>query len=371
MLQTFLNVWRLGIKELRGLLRDPLLIGLIIYAFTLGVYISSTATPDTLNRTTIAIVDEDNSQLSGRLTDAFLPPYFVKPEPLKLHEIDNALDRGTYTFVIVIPRNFQRDVIYGRATDIQLNVDATRMSQAFIGNGHIQQIIQQEIQKYYHASSPPAASVVVRNRFNPNLTRAWFGSVVQLIDDITMLAIILTGAALIRERENGTLEHLLVMPVTAFEIMLSKVWSMALIVLLATGISLFVVIKEILGVPIEGSAGLFFVGVALHLFAVTSLGIFLACIARNMPQLGIMIILILIPMQLLSGGVTPRESMPQLVQFVMQAAPTTHLVEFSQAILYRGAGLRVAAVSFAKLFIIGAVLFFVSLVRFRKTMVQS
>ncbi len=370
-MQTLLNIFRLGIKELRGLLRDPLLVGLIIYAFTVAVYVSATAAPDSLNRTTIAIVDEDQSQLSGRITDAFLPPYFVKPQSLKLHEIDDALDQGDYTFVVVIPHNFQRDVVYGRKTDVQLNVDATRMSQAFSGNGYIQQIMQQEIMNYYHKNSTLTTAPVVRNRFNPNLTRAWFGSVVQLINNITMLAIILTGAALIRERENGTLEHLLVMPVTAFEIMVAKIWSMALIVLAATGLSLFLVIKGFLGVPIEGSLWIFFVGVTLHLFAVTSLGIFLACIARNMPQLGIMMILILIPMQLLSGGVTPRESMPELVQIIMQAAPTTHLVEFSQAILYRGAGWRVATTSFIKLFIIGSGLFFFSLARFRKTMVQS
>ena len=297
---------------------------------------------------------------------------FRKPVMIERSEIDKSLDRGTYTFVAVIPCDFQKDLQYGKNPEIQLNVDATRMSQAFNGSSYIQQIVAKEINAYFHGGkSATLAQAVVRNRFNPNLTRPWFGGVVQLINDITMLAIILTGAALIRERENGTLEHLLVMPVTGFEIMCAKIWSMALVVLFASTVSLFAVIQGFLHMPIEGSAPLFFFGVAIHLFAVTSLGIFLACFAKNMPQLGMMIILFLIPMLVLSGGFTPKESMPETLQLVMQAAPTTQMVEISQAILYRGAGISVVWYPMLKLFIIGAALFTVSLTRFRKTMVQS
>ena len=172
----------------------------------------------------------------------------------------------------------------------------------------------------------------------------------------------------IREREHGTLEHLLVMPVTSFEIMASKVWSMALVVMAAAGLSLLFVIRGMLGVPAEGSFALFMLGMALHLFAVTSLGIFLACTAQNMPQLGMLLILVLMPMQMLSGGMTPQESMPEGVRLVMQLAPTTHFVEFSQAILYRGAGLDVVWKPFLWLTVIGTVLFVISWIRFRRTM---
>ena len=234
---------------------------------------------------------------------------------------------------------------------------------------NIQQILQQELQKFCKQKSiKPAASYVVRNRFNPNLTQSWFTSIVQLVNNVTMLAIILTGAALIRERENGTLEHLLVMPVTPFEIMMSKVWSMMLVVLAATAGSLYFVVEMYLKIPIEGSVPLFLAGVALHLFAVTSLGIFLACLAQNMPQLGMLLILVFLPMQMLSGGNTPRESMPVWVQNIMLAAPTTHFVEFSQAILFRGAGFEVVRKPFLMLFVIGSVLFVISLRSFRKSL---
>jgi ABC-2 type transport system permease protein len=253
-----------------------------------------------------------------------------------------------------------------------LNIDATRMSQAFSGGGYIQQIINREISAFTSQSKAPEVMVntVIRNRYNANLTQSWFKAVMQLVNNITMLAIILTGAALIRERENGTLEHLLVMPVTPFEIMFYKIWSMMLVVLAASLLSLTIVIMQMLDVPVNGSLCLFASGVALHLFAVTSLGIFLACMAQNMPQLGMLLILVLIPMQMLSGGSTPQESMPQWVQYVMLAAPTTHFVDFCQSILFRGAGIDVVWKPFAMLFGIGSILFGISLVRFRKSVAQ-
>jgi ABC-2 type transport system permease protein len=183
-----------------------------------------------------------------------------------------------------------------------------------------------------------------------------------------MLSIVLTGAALIREREHGTLEHLLVMPVTPFEIMSAKVLAMAAVVLVASAFALNVVVRGLMGVPIEGSLPLFFTGAALHLFATTSLGIFLATLARSMPQFGMLLLMVLLPLQMLSGGSTPRENMPELVQFVMLAAPNTHFVMLSQGILYRGAGLAVVWPQLVSLAVIGSALFMLSLARFRKTL---
>ena len=192
----------------------------------------------------------------------------------------------------------------------------------------------------------------------------------ELINIVTMLSIILTGAALIREREHGTVEHLLVMPVTPGEIMLAKVWAMALVVLVATWISLTAVIRWAIGVPIEGSVPLFLLGATLHLFATTSMGIFMATVARSMPQFGLLMVLVMMPLQMLSGGVTPRESMPLWVQYGMALAPTTHFTELAQAILYRGAGWAVVWPSLVWLLGIGGVLFSLALARFRKTIAR-
>lgn len=363
------NVFRLGVKELRGLSRDGIMLVLIGYAFTLAVYSEATAVPETLNKAPIAVVDEDRSPLSTRIIAAFNPPYFLPPVLITPAEMDRRMDAGLDTFALHIPPAFQRDVLAGRQPAIQLNIDATRTQQAFNGNGYIQQILNEEIEAFvqrYRADYRPDVDLTLRARFNPELDQGWFGSIISVINNITMLSIVLTGAALIREREHGTIEHLLVMPVTPLEIMLSKVWSMGLVVLAASTVALTVVVQGLLSVPIQGSLALFMAGAALQLFATTSLGIFLATVAGSMPQFGLLLMLVLLPLQMLSGGSTPRESMPQIVQDIMLAAPNTHFVMLAQSILFRGAGLDIVWPQFMALAGIGLVLFLFSLGRFRR-----
>lgn len=367
------NIFNLGIKEFRSLGRDYAMLILIAWAFTLGVYSSATGVPETLHHAPIAIVDEDQSQLSTRIVNAFQPPYFRPPQMIGHAQMDLGMDVGLYTFTLDIPPDFQRDVLAGRQPAIQVNVDATQTGQAFSGAGYIQNIIGTEVREFvsrYRAEAAMPAELAVRMEFNPNLTQAWFGAVMEVINQITMLSIILTGAALIREREHGTVEHLLVMPLTAFEIMLAKVWSMGAVVLVAAAISLQLVVRGWLDVPISGSVGLFLLGAALHLFATTSMGIFLGTVARSMPQLGLLVILTLMPLQILSGGTTPRESMPELVQTLMLAAPTTHFVSLAQAILYRGADLSIVWPQLLGIVGIGAAFFSGALWRFRRTIGQ-
>ncbi|MFV9682022.1 ABC transporter permease [Pseudomonas sp. NY15367] len=372
-MERLANILHLGIKELRSLQHDLALVLLILWAFSMGIYSAATSMPESLHNAAIAVVDEDQSQLSERLIQAFQEPYFRTPERIDLSEMDRGMDSGRYTFTLNIPPNFQRDVLAGRSPAIQLNVDATQVSMAFTGAGYIQNIGASEVAEFvrrYRGELQQPAELALRIQFNPNLTRAWFGSVMEVINQITMLSIILTGAALIREREHGTVEHLLVMPVTPLEIMLAKVWSMGLVVLTAAALSLLLVVQGWLQVPIEGSIALFLAGAALHLFATTSMGIFFGTVARSMPQLGLLIILVLLPLQILSGGTTPRESMPELVQQIMLAAPTTHFVALAQAILYRGAGLAIVWPYMLAIAGIGALFFVAALTRFRKTLAQ-
>ncbi|WP_028221331.1 ABC transporter permease [Paraburkholderia oxyphila] len=367
------NIYRLGVKELWSLARDPMLLLLIVFSFTAMIYSSATSRPESLHMAPVAVIDNDVSPLSQRIIQAFFPPHFLVPKPVTPAEADRGMDAGDYTFVLNIPPNLQRDVLANRAAEVQLNVDATRMSQAFTGSSYIQQMINDEVTEFanrYRAPTELPIDLAVRMRFNPNLTQAWFGSLMEIINNVTMLSIILTGAALIREREHGTIEHLLVMPVTPTEIMLAKVWSMGLVVLVAAALSLTFVVRGALHVPVEGSVALFLAGAALHLFATTSMGIFMATLARSMPQFGMLLVLVLLPLQMLSGGSTPRESMPQFVQDIMLAAPTTHFVELGQAILFCGAGLAVVWQPFLWLAVIGGVLFAFSLARFRKTLSQ-
>ena len=364
------NIFYLGIKELRSLARDPVMFVLIVYAFSFAIYTAATAMPETLNMAPIAIVDEDRSPLSSRIVGAFYPPYFLPPELIDQSEMDARMDAGLDTFALNIPPDFQRDMLAGRHPTVQLNVDATRMSQAFTGSGYIQTIVNDEVRAFaqrYRDTGELPVELTLRARFNPQLNKSWFGAIMEIINNVTMLSIVLTGAALIREREHGTIEHLLSMPVTPFEIMTSKVWAMGLVVLVASTFSLVVIVRGLLAIPIEGSILLFLVGAAAQLFATTSLGIFLGTIARSMPQFGLLLMLVLLPLEMLSGGTTPRESMPDVVRYLMLAAPNTHFVMLAQAILYRGAGFSVVWPQFVAIIAIGAALFGIALARFRKT----
>jgi ABC-2 type transport system permease protein len=192
-----------------------------------------------------------------------------------------------------------------------------------------------------------------------------------VVNDVTMLAIILAGAAVVREREHGTMDHLLVMPVTPLEIALSKILGNALVITVAVGLSLTLVVRHLLGIPIAGSVPLFMAGVAIYLFFAMSVGIFLATIARTMPQLGLLYMVVAIPLNLLSGANTPLESMPAVLRVIMEASPSTHFVSFAQAILYRGAGLDVVWPQFVKVGLIGALFLALGLMRYRKVMSQA
>ncbi|MBN8441131.1 MAG: ABC transporter permease [Thauera sp.] len=365
-----LNTWHLGIKEFHSLLGDLTMLFLIVFMFTVSVYSDARAKPESLHHASIAVVDEDGSQLSGRILAALQPPQFLPPVRVTLADMDKGMDAGLHTFVLDIPPNFQRDVLAGRSPSVQLNVDATRQSQAQTGTGYIQNIVNDEIRafaEHYRASAAQPIRLVERAMFNPNLNESWFAAITAIINNITLLGILLTGAALIREREHGTIEHLLVMPVTPLEIMLSKVWSMAVVVLVASSFSLQVVVKLVLEVRVPGSAILFALGTLLYLFAATSIGIFMGTLARNMPQFGLMSILVLLPLQILSGALTPRESMPDLVQWLMSLTPTTHYVSLAQGVLFRDAGIDVVWPQFVLVALVGAVFFALAHHRLRLT----
>jgi ABC-2 type transport system permease protein len=373
-MQTLSNIFWLGTKELRSFFRDWVLLGLVVYSFSLAIIAQAQSNSQELHNASIAVVDEDHSQISARLAKAFLPPYFLPAVAVSEKDIDRLMNAGAYTFVLDIPPNFQRDLVGGRNPVVQLNVDATAMVQAGIGSSYAQQILSAEIAKYLTRQDDPTAAPIgqtVRIAFNPNVVTAWFTSVMGIISSVTMLAIILAGAAVVREREHGTVEHLLVMPVTPFEIAMAKIWANSLVIAVAVALSLVLVVQRLLQIPIQGSIPLFMCGVALYLFFATSVGIFLATIARTMPQLGLLYLLVAVPLNLLSGGATPLESMPPFLRNLMQLSPSTHFVAIAQAILYRGAGFDLVWPRFLAVGLIGGLFLAAALWRFRAASTQS
>jgi ABC-2 type transport system permease protein len=369
-----LNVVRLGLKELASLSRDVVLVVLIVYAFTLAIYVVATGRKTDVSDASVAIVDADQSTLSARIKDGIQPPYFQRPQEVDRSVVDALMDRGQYTFVLEIPPHFEADLLAGRHPTLQVNVDATAMAQAGVGTAYIQEIVARETASFLKQRNGDQIlpiELVTRALFNENLEAIRFNTIMQIINNVTMLAIILVGAAVIREREHGTIEHLLVMPVRPSEIAAAKIWANGSVVLLAAGVSLHLVVQALLKIPIVGSIELFLAGTAVYLFAVTSLGILLATIANSMPQFGLLAIPVIVIMTLLSGSMTPFESMPVFLQGIMHVVPSTHFVKFAQSILYRGAGVDVVWPDLVIMIALGAGYLAVALSRFRAMLARQ
>jgi ABC-2 type transport system permease protein len=373
MIRWISNVLHLGVKELASLASDMVLAFFVIYSFSFSIYSEATGITTEVKNAPIAIVDLDRSVLSTRIADALLQPYFRRPVLIDGSTVDQLMDEGRYPFVLDIPPRFEVDVLSGRDPAAQLNIDATAMTQAAVGGGYISSIVQQETTNYLHSRGIerelPVRSVE-RAFFNPNLEGVWHNAINALMENLTMLTILLVGAAVIRERERGTIEHLLVMPIRAHEIAAGKIWANALVVAVFGTLSLLIVIEGILRVPIEGSIPLFVVGMATYLYAIASLGILLATIANTMPQFALLAIPVFLTLNMLSGGPSPLEAMPELLQVALQISPAMHFVKFTESVLCRGAGIELVWPHLVAIVVLGAIFLAVALARFRRMLAR-
>jgi len=369
------NIFRLVIKELRSIRSDPTMLILVVYAFSISVYTVATGAVTEATNLSVGVADEDGSELSRQIAEGLARPTFQPAVQIRASEIDAKMNKGELLFVVEIPPNFQANVLAQRKTEVQINVDATAVAQAGNGASYLKTAISNEVQHFMNARGIVGGSpinLVVRADFNPNLKTAWFSAMTQVINQITLLTVILTGAALIREREQGTVEHLLVMPVVPAEIMLAKMFANGLVILVAAMLSLQFVVHWWIGAPIAGSIFLFLLGAALYALVVAALGILVGTLSTTMGQFGLLAMPVVIVTQLLSGSSTPMESMPVWLQYVMRTiSPTPHFVSFAQAVLFRGADITLVWRPLVAMLIIGSVYFFFAMSRFRRVIFGS
>ena len=368
------NVVHLGLKELASVWRDRGMMIFIVWAFTGAIYLVASGASTEMRNASVGFVDGDQSQLSNRIRDALRPPNFAPPISLDRAGIDHAMDAARFTFVIDVPPRFEQDLLAGHTPTLQVIVDATAMTQAGIGTGYISQIVSGEIERFLELRGTPATAPIaftVRAFFNPNLEDKRHMAVMEIVNNVCMLSIILVGAAVVREREHGTIEHLLVMPVSASEIVFAKIWANGLVVLVAVFLSLVLVAKGALGITINGSIAIYMIGAVVFLFAVMALGIMLATITPTMPQFALLAFPTVIVMEVLSGGMTPIESMPAYLQMLMTAVPSTHYVKFSLGVLFRDAPLSIVWPEIAWMAGLGAVYVVIALARFRAMLASA
>lgn len=368
------NVGFLSIKEFKSVISDITLMGLVIAVFTVAVYSVSKGITTEVKNASVGVIDHDHSALSYNIRDAIMLPYFKPPVEISDQERDSVLDHGTHVFVLDIPVNFAKDVLAGKSPQVHIWADATAATLAGIGSAYIEQIVQSQVQEFLQQEAwqdRMPVQVVTSTMYNPNGNTVWFIGVMQVVSNVTLLTMILVGAAIIREREHGTMEHLLVMPVRASEIAIAKILTNSMMIMVAALLSLWLVVHLGLGVPIIGSVWLFSLGLAVYLFTVSSLGVWLATLAPTMPQFGLLCIPIYIVSRLLSGAETPLESMPETVQKITFFSPTTQFVEYAQDILFRNADFSIVWTSLAILSLMGVLFLILALSRFRNMLAKQ
>ena len=369
-MRTLKNILSLSAKELRSLFGDTVLVVLIVMMFSTMVYNTATNATSDVRNANIGIVDYDRSPLTRQIVAALLPPQFAKPVYVNPNDTQEMLDKSELTFVLEFPPNFQRDVLAGRAPEAQLLVDATAMTQAGMGSGYITQIFSREIQEFMGVKQQISQAMPVRAavnlQYNPNNQSSWFMGAAMAGNNIMLITLVLVGAAVIRERERGTMEHSLVMPVTATEIVVAKILANGLVVSAAAVLSMKFVVGSAIGAHLAGSFALYALGVVLFMFSVASLSVMLATLAPTMPQYSLLMVPTYIVFMMFSGSTSPRANMPEMAQRLSEYWPSTQFAHFAQSVLFRGAGLETVGGQLLALSVTGAVFWGLALVRFRK-----
>ena len=362
-------------KELLQLARDTLLVLAVLFLFTIDIMTAGGIKMD-LNKANVVVRDMDHSLASRELIYRFRPPYFqLGGEILDQNEGARLLDQGKALMALDIPPRFQHDLIQGRPTEVQVRVDTSNTVLGTLAASYSGQIIGQygfdaALQRMGLTGEGLAdvPMLVDRHRvwYNPNQKDSWFMSISELLTVITVLAMMLPAAAAVREKERGTIEQLLVSPLTPVQILLPKVIAMTLVILLGTALSIGLIIHGVFHVPMKGSLTLFFTVTAMYTFAMSGLGLFVSTMSRNLAQAAMMIIMIMMPIILLSGAWTPPEAMPVGIRQAMYISPLYYYIEVSYGILLKGAGIKILWDSLLGLGLLGSLVFSFGVLRFRR-----
>lgn len=364
------------VKEFLQLMRDVVLIVFIIYAFTADIYLAGSGVSLQLREAAIYFIDNDRSASSRELMSRFMSPDFsIKGEAESPAHAMKLLDQGDAMAVLDIPPFFEKSILSGEHTGVQIQIDTTNSALGFLASSYAQQItgrfgLEKAMERMGAIGGSTARLPVIiddhRVWFNPNQNDQWFMSISELLTIITLFSVLLPGAAMVREKERGTVEQLLVSPLTSFQIMFPKVLAMTTVILIGCSISLFFVIKGIFHVPVKGSLLLFFAVTGLYVFTTAGLGLFISTVARNLAQVGMMTVLVFTPMLFLSGAWTPPEAMPAWMRTVMYISPLHYYIDTGFGILLKGAGLEILWDDLLEMALLGSFIFGMGMWRFRK-----
>lgn len=368
-------------KEFAQIGRDVPLVIILIWAFTAAIYSAGRGRATETADIATAVYDLSRSPASREFLSHLQRPYFKTVAHLEREaDITAWLDTGKASIVVIVPPDFQRDVDAGRQAHIQVLTDGALAMPATVSIAYIAAISATYsvdlLERHAAAASTGAArrpgiDERLRVKFNANMLSAWFATLLELLNMCTMVALLMTASGLVREKERGTLEPLLVSPARPVEILMAKVVTTIGLVLVLSACSFLLVLEPVFHLPIRGSLVLFFSVTALYAFAMTSMGIAIALVARTIAQAIMIMILILQPMIFLSGAWNPPEAMSPWMQWLSLLSPLRYYIDFAFGVILKGNGLRFVAGDIAAIAILGTVLFGFSLLWFQRSLRTS
>lgn len=352
----FYRLWTLIVKELQSLLREPQTRNLLILPVVIQVSLFPFAATLDVTRATLALYSEDSGPASIELTQRIANARTFS-QVLTLHSpqaIAPTIDNQKALLLVRFPANFSRDLASGNSTSLQVILDGRRSNSAQIAANDIQQIVQDyERERMAGQTRSNQSELVVRHWYNPNLNYKWF-VVPSLIAMITTIGVlIVTALSVAREREQGTLDQLLVSPLATWQIFIGKAVP-ALIV--ATGQATIVLLAGIFAyhIPFAGSLLLFYAAMLLYGLSLVGFGLLISSLCATQQQAFIGVFVFLMPAILLSGYVSPVENMPLWLQHLTWVNPIRHFTDITKQIYLKGADFSVIWHSLWPLLIITA-----------------
>jgi ABC-2 type transport system permease protein len=364
-------------KEFAQIFRDRGLVIILFWAFTAAIYTSGRGRSTEVTQVPTAIFDLSRSPASREFLSHLQPPYFKTVAYLEQEaDISRWLNSGKASIVVVVPPDFERRISGASQASIQVITDGALAMPATVSMAYVAAISgaysmsvleQRASASGLTLSNLPGIDERIRVRFNPNMLSSWFAGLLELMNMFTMVSLLLTAANLVREKEHGTVEQLLVSPARPVEIFLAKIIPTVILVLGLSTLSFLLVLVPVFHVPIRGSLLLFYSVAALYVFAMTSMGIAIAVLARNLAQALMIMILILQPMIFLSGAWNPPEAMSSWMRWLSLLSPLRYFIDFGYGVILKGNGLAFIWRDIAGIAVLGAILFSFSLAWFRRS----
>ena len=372
------RLWAVIRKELLQFSRDSMLLALIAFIYTADVVMCTYALSFEVKHLKLVVYDQDQSPLSRNLVEKFTnTEYFGKLFPVtNSKEIDRLLDRGEADLALLIPPGFSQGAARGAPTDVQIilsgvnsnTANAARGYANIIIDGFSRQLIKESLLTQGRSVNLPGVVPSVRIWYNPELRFRYFMVISMIVVAGLMVGVITTCASLVREKESGTIEQLMVTPLRQHEVVFAKA-----VPTFVTGMVMLLPslgVAALFGVPMEGSLVLFFLASAIFLLAAMAIGFFISTFAHNLQQALLISFFVLFPLMFLSGTIVPVESMPAAMQYLSLLSPVRYYIEIALGVLLKGVGWALLWPKVLALTVYAAVLLYWSLHRLKRRMYE-